>query len=92
MLLRRHKINAAKQSEEVTADNARQEAVYGDELKYEEEQGKFPTRPTSDYTKTAINRMSTADLQALASENGILDADSFSGADLKSMLIEKFNL
>lgn len=44
------------------------------------------------YTKTDINRMSTADLQALASKNGILDADSFSGADLKSMLIEKFNL
>ena len=44
------------------------------------------------YTKTDINRMSTADLQALASENGIVDADSFSGADLKSMLIEKFDL
>ena len=44
------------------------------------------------YTKTDINRMSTANLQALASENGIVDADSFSGADLKSMLIEKFNL
>lgn len=41
MLLRRHKINAAKQSEKVTADNVRQEAVYGDELKYEEEQDKF---------------------------------------------------
>ena len=92
MLLRRHKINAAKQSEEVTADNVRQEAVYGDELKYEEEQDKFPVQPTNDYTKTAIKRMPTADLQALASENGILDADSFSGADLKSMLIEKFNL
>ena len=44
------------------------------------------------YTKTDINRMSTADLQALASENGIANADSFSGADLKSMLIEKFDL
>ena len=44
------------------------------------------------YTKTDINRMSTADLQALASENGIVDADSFSGADLKSMLMEKFDL
>lgn len=44
------------------------------------------------YTKTDINRMSTADLQTLASENGIANADSFSGADLKSMLIEKFNL
>ena len=48
--------------------------------------------PSFAYTKTDINRMSTADLQALASENGIVDADSFSGADLKSMLIEKFNL
>ena len=43
-------------------------------------------------TQTDINRMSTSDLQALASENGIVDADSFSGADLKSMLIEKFDL
>ena len=44
------------------------------------------------YTKTDINRMSTADLQAFPSENGSLDADSFSGADLKSMLIKIFNL
>lgn len=51
-----------------------------------------PEKEKSDYTKTDINRMSTADLQALASENGIVDAESFSGADLKSMLIEKFNL
>lgn len=51
-----------------------------------------PEKEKSGYTKTDINRMSTADLQALASENGIVDAESFSGADLKSMLIEKFNL
>lgn len=49
-------------------------------------------KSSSEYTKTEINRMSTADLQALASEKGIPNADSFSGADLKSMLIEKFNL
>ena len=59
MLLRRHKINAAKQSEEVTADNVRQEAVYGDELKYEEEQDKFPVQPTNDYTKKSNNRNNT---------------------------------
>ena len=92
MLLRRHKINAAKQSEEVTADNVRQEAVYGDELKYEEEQDKFPVQPTSDYTKTEINRMSTADLKKLASENGIENATEINGGDLKKMLIEKFGL
>lgn len=51
-----------------------------------------PEKEKSGYTKTDIKRMSTADLQALASENGIVDAESFSGADLKSMLIEKFNL
>lgn len=44
------------------------------------------------YTKTDINRMSTADLQKLAGEKGIENADSFSGADLKKMLIELINL
>ena len=44
------------------------------------------------YTKTDINRMSTADLQKLAGEKGIENADSFSGADLKKMLIELLNL
>ena len=69
MLLRRHKINAAKQSEEVTADNVRQEAVYG------EEQDKFPVQPTSDYTKTAIKRMPIDDLKALGIEQGIENAE-----------------
>lgn len=92
MLLRRHKINVAKQSEEVTADNVRQEAVYGDELKYEEEQDKFPAQPTSDYTKTAIKRMSTADLQTLALEQGIENAMELTGAELKELLIEKLGL
>lgn len=92
MLLRRHKINAAKQSEEITADNARQEAVYGNELKYEEDKDKFPTSSESGYTKTTINRMSTADLQSLATEQGIENADEISGAELKKLLIEKFGL
>ena len=49
-------------------------------------------QPTQPYTKTDINRMSTADLQKLAGEKGIENADSFSGADLKKMLIEFLNL
>ena len=44
------------------------------------------------YTKTDINRMSTAELQSLAIENGIDGADSMTGADLKKVLIEKFGL
>lgn len=46
----------------------------------------------SQYTKTEINRMSTAELQSLALENGIAGADSMTGADLKKVLIEKFGL
>ena len=42
------------------------------------------------YTKTEINRMSTADLKKLAKENGI--DDGLSGAEIKKALIEKFKL
>lgn len=42
------------------------------------------------YTKTEINRMSTADLKKLAKENGL--DDSLSGAEIKKALIDKFNL
>lgn len=44
------------------------------------------------YTKTEINRMSTAELQALALENNIDSADEMTGAELKKVLIEKFGL
>ena len=44
------------------------------------------------YTKTEINRMSTAELQELALKNGIDGADSMTGADLKKVLIEHFGL
>lgn len=58
----------------------------GEEIPEETEQ------PTQPYTKTDINRMSTADLQKLAGEKGIENADSFSGADLKKMLIDLMQL
>ena len=44
------------------------------------------------YTKTEINRMSTAELQALALENDIDGADEMTGAELKKVLIEHFKL
>ena len=43
-------------------------------------------------TKTEINRMSTAELQELALENGIGGADEMTGAELKKVLVEKFGL
>ena len=42
------------------------------------------------YTKTEINRMSTADLKELAKENGI--DDGLNGAEIKKALIDKFGL
>lgn len=44
------------------------------------------------YTKTEINRMSTAELQELALENDIDGAEQMTGAELKKVLIEKFVL
>lgn len=44
------------------------------------------------YTKTEINRMSTADLQKLASENGIENSYSKNGSELKKILIEFYQL
>ena len=44
------------------------------------------------YTKTEINRMSTAELQELALGNSIDGAEQMTGAELKKVLIEKFGL
>lgn len=44
------------------------------------------------YTKTEIKRMSTADLKKLAKELDIEEADTYTGADLKKLLIDKLGL
>lgn len=44
------------------------------------------------YTKTEINRMSTAELHALALENNIDGADEMTGGELKKVLIDKLVL
>lgn len=50
--------------------------------------------PVSDtkYTKTEINRLSTAELQELATKEGIANATETSGAELKKILIKHFGL
>ena len=57
--------------------------ISNDNIEHKEEQK---------YTKTDINRMSTADLQTLAKSQGIGGAELWSGSELKKLLIEKFNL
>lgn len=46
----------------------------------------------TEYTKTEINRMSTAELQELALENNVDGANEMTGAELKKVLIGKFGL
>ena len=58
-------------------------------------EGAAPHNKESDqkqYTKTDINRMSTAELQALAAESGIENASGTNGGELKKLLIEHFGL
>lgn len=50
------------------------------------------TQITHTYTKTDINRMTTAELQAFALEKGIDGANNMTGGDLKKVLIEKLGL
>lgn len=66
----------------------------GEEVPEEKSQvpSDFMNPPNITYTKTEINRMSTADLQKLATEQGIENAQATSGAELKEILIAKFNL
>lgn len=44
------------------------------------------------YTKTDINRMSSAELKELAGKQGIDGAEEMIGADLKKALIEHYGL
>jgi hypothetical protein len=44
------------------------------------------------YTKTDINRLSTAELKELATNEGIEGAEDKTGGELKKELIEHFNL
>lgn len=51
-----------------------------------------PEPSTVSYTKTDINRMSTAELKELAKSEGIDGAEDMTGGRLKEVLIEKFGL
>lgn len=66
---------------------------YGENLSFSDSGTKFEERPDGQqYTKTDINKMSTMQLQKLAAESGIENANEKNGGELKKLLIEKFSL
>jgi hypothetical protein len=46
----------------------------------------------TDYTKSAIQHLTTAELKDLAAKEGLADAENKTGGELKKELIEHFNL
>lgn len=61
-------------------------------LPYSDDDITFETQEDKQYTKTDINRMSTAELQNLAAAEGIENAFETSGNELKKILAEHFGL
>ena len=58
----------------------------------EEVKGESLKQSGETFTKTEINRMSTAELKQLAVEQGIENAEEMTGGELKKTLIKHFNL
>lgn len=57
------------------------------------EQPKVEEQPKDDeLTKTDINRMKVAELEALATKEGVAFAEDATGSELKKLLIEHFGL
>lgn len=61
-------------------------------LPYSDDDITLETKEDKQYTKTEINRMSTAELQNLAAAEGIENAFETSGNELKKILAEHFGL
>ena len=66
------------------------------EIKKEDDFAQYMNEPVESgeetYTKTEINRMSTADLRKLAKDKEISGSDEMTGAELKKVLIDKLGL
>lgn len=70
--------------EDMTADES--------PLPFSDDDIELETREDKTYTKTEINRMTTAELQELAANEGIENAYETSGNELKKILAEHFGL
>lgn len=78
MMIHRHKLKVQRAVEQTAPVIEKQADVIVEEKKT--------------YTKTEISRMSTAELQNLANDEGIENALEKSGAELKRVLVEHFGL
>ena len=61
-------------------------------LETEEDTEVLEEKKEPKYTKTDINRMSTAELKELALANGVENAEEMAGTELKKCLISAFGL
>lgn len=83
MLLRRHKREQKLKEMIANRKPVEESDMTGQQIEPESEKV---------YTKTEINRMSTADLKELAINTGVEGANSMTGAELKTYLINLFGL
>ena len=83
MLLRRHKVvNTVGVTKKVAPTPVKEIAKPVEQ----------PQEDKTEYTKTTVNRMTTAELQNLGAEIGIKNADKKNGGILKTEIIEKLGL
>ena len=93
MLLRRHKINSAREGKPNNiVEDTQQEELYGEELQYKGKDEEKENPEEKQYTKTDIRKMKLADLQKLATEYKIENAYEMTGEELKEALISLFGL
>lgn len=78
-------IKAVEEAETVKEVEEKQPKFSDKDIELEEE-------PSTVYTKTEINRLTTAELQELANREGIENAYEKSGGELKKVLIAHFGL
>ena len=78
-------VSEARLKELSSTRNRRKEVL----IKLVEEEVQEEPKPL---TKTEINRKSVAELKELAVDNGIENAEEMTGAELKKVLISKFDL
>ena len=78
-------VSEARLKELSSTKNRRKEVL----IKLVEEEVQEEPKPL---TKTEINRKSVAELKELAVDNGIENAEEMTGAELKKVLISKFDL
>lgn len=63
------------------------------EVPYSDTDITFETQDNgAQYNRTEINRMTTAELQSLAAQNGVDGAFEMTGAELKKILIDMWGL